>query len=102
MNVEYFPTICLTAVPDSPYDVTLDQCNNDNAVVHFTFLESMRNFVPMKNFSIEAMTNHESNKWIEVNMLPWRYMVSGIVGLAPKWVRLAPNGTNPGLFQIRF
>ena len=27
--------------------------------------------------------------------------VSGMVGLAPKWVRLAPNGTNPGLFQIR-
>ena len=26
----------------------------------------------------------------------------GMVGLAPKWVRLAPNGTNPGLFQIRF
>ena len=22
--------------------------------------------------------------------------------LAPKWVRLAPNGTNPGNFQIRF
>ena len=27
---------------------------------------------------------------------------AGMVGLAPKWVRLAPNGTNPGLFQIRF
>ena len=27
---------------------------------------------------------------------------TGMVGLAPKWVRLAPNGTNPGLFQIRF
>ena len=26
----------------------------------------------------------------------------GMVGLAPKWVRLAPNETNPGLFQIRF
>ena len=28
---------------------------------------------------------------------------AGMVGLAPKWVRLAlaPNGTNPGLFQIR-
>ena len=25
---------------------------------------------------------------------------SGKVGLAPKWVRLATNGTNPGLFQI--
>ena len=25
-----------------------------------------------------------------------------MVDLAPKWVRLAPNGTNPGLFQIRF
>ena len=25
-----------------------------------------------------------------------------MVGLAPKWVRLAPNGTNPGTFQIRF
>ena len=27
---------------------------------------------------------------------------AGMVGLAPKWVRLAPNGTNPGFFQIRF
>ena len=27
---------------------------------------------------------------------------AGVGGLAPKWVRLAPNGTNPGLFQIRF
>ena len=26
----------------------------------------------------------------------------GMVGLPPKWVRLAPKGTNPGLFQIRF
>ena len=26
----------------------------------------------------------------------------GMVGLAPKWVRLATKGTNPGLFQIRF
>ena len=25
-----------------------------------------------------------------------------MVGLAPKWIRLAPNGTNPGLFNIRF
>ena len=25
-----------------------------------------------------------------------------MVGLAPKWVRFAPNGINPGLFQIRF
>ena len=33
-----------------------------------------------------------------------RLHVSGteMVGLAPKWVRLAPNWTNPGLFQIRF
>ena len=29
-------------------------------------------------------------------------MTAGMVGLAPKWVRLAPNGRNPGLFQIRF
>ena len=25
-----------------------------------------------------------------------------MIGLAPKWVRLAPNGTNPGIYQIRF
>ena len=25
-----------------------------------------------------------------------------MVGLVPKWVRLAPNETNSGLFQIRF
>ena len=29
-------------------------------------------------------------------------MTAGMVGLAPNWVRLVPNGTNPGLFQIRF
>ena len=28
--------------------------------------------------------------------------VTGMVGLAPKWDRLASNGTNPGLFPIRF
>ena len=27
---------------------------------------------------------------------------TGMVGLASKWVRFAPNGTNSGLFQIRF
>ena len=27
---------------------------------------------------------------------------AGMLGLAPKWFRLAPNGTNPWLFQIRF
>ena len=27
---------------------------------------------------------------------------AGMGGLDPKWIRLAPNGTNPGLFQIRF
>ena len=27
---------------------------------------------------------------------------TGMVGLTPKWVRLALNGTNPRLFQIRF
>ena len=30
------------------------------------------------------------------------YAMPGMVGLALKWVRLAPNGTNPGIFQIRF
>ena len=28
--------------------------------------------------------------------------VSRLPDLAPKWVRLAPKGTNPGNFQIRF
>ena len=27
---------------------------------------------------------------------------SGMLNLAPKGLRLAPSGTNPGLFQIRF
>ena len=31
-----------------------------------------------------------------------RVIPAGMVGLAPNWVRLAPNGINPGLFQIRF
>ena len=26
----------------------------------------------------------------------------GMLGLAPKWSRLAPNGTNPGSFHFRF
>ena len=30
-----------------------------------------------------------------------RHLLPGMVGLAPKWVRLAPNRINPGLFQIR-
>ena len=30
------------------------------------------------------------------------YVKAGMVGLAVKWVRLAPNWTNPALFQIRF
>ena len=37
---------------------------------------------------------------------PWHrsrvVIETGMVVLAPKWVRLAQNGTNPGLFQIRF
>ena len=31
----------------------------------------------------------------------WHFW-TGMVGLAPKWVRLAPNWTNPGIFQISF
>ena len=27
---------------------------------------------------------------------------TGMGGVAPKWVRLAPNGINPVLFQIKF
>ena len=27
------------------------------------------------------------------------YLEAGMVVLAPKWVRLAPNGTNPGAFS---
>ena len=30
------------------------------------------------------------------------YSVPGVAGLDSKWVRWDPNGTNPGLFQIRF
>ena len=30
------------------------------------------------------------------------YLAHSVAGLTQKWVRLAPNGTNPGLFQIRF
>ena len=33
---------------------------------------------------------------------PMVELKAGVVGFAPKWVRFAPNGTNPGLFQIRF
>ena len=29
-------------------------------------------------------------------------LTSGVPGLASNWVRLAPNGTNLGLFQIKF
>ena len=27
---------------------------------------------------------------------------TGMSGVAPKWVKLAPSETNPGLYQIRF
>ena len=29
------------------------------------------------------------------------HVLSGISDLGPKWLRLSPNGTNPGLFHIR-
>ena len=29
----------------------------------------------------------------------WSQCRTGMVGLAPTWVRLAPNGTNPGFFR---
>ena len=32
----------------------------------------------------------------------WDHLNPGMSELAPKWVRLARNGTNPWLFQIRF
>ena len=35
--------------------------------------------------------------------IPGTTFISGMVGLAPKWVRLDPKlEKNPGLFQIRF
>ena len=39
---------------------------------------------------------------LSVDFASLSHYTSGMVGLAPKWVRLATNGTNPGLFQIRF
>ena len=38
----------------------------------------------------------------DVLLIMTGWWTTGMVGLAPKRVRLAPNGTNPGLFQIRF
>ena len=32
----------------------------------------------------------------------WSQCRTGMVGLAPTWVRLAPNGTNPGFFRSDF
>ena len=34
--------------------------------------------------------------------IPTTSQLGMVGGSAPKWVRLAPNGTNPGLYQIRF
>ena len=39
-------------------------------------------------------THRSSTRW----HIRWQ-SGPGMVGLAPKWVRLAPNGTNPGLFS---
>ena len=39
---------------------------------------------------------------LRLRQLRWFLSYSGMVGLATWWVKLAPNGTNPGLFQIRF
>ena len=40
--------------------------------------------------------NELKNKYLR------RYAGARLPDLAPKWVRLAPNGTNLGNFQIRF
>ena len=62
--------------------------------------------------NMKSKTVHSCREWD--NPVTWALVVTdswmsnefrrntGMVGLAPKWVRLAPNGTNPGLFQIRF
>ena len=44
----------------------------------------------------------EMSEFLRQYILSHASLIPGMVGLAPKWVRLAPNGTNPGLFQIRF
>jgi len=44
------------------------------------------------------------NKTDYLNLSPQTVMINGfegMSGLAPKWVRIAPSGTNLGLFQIR-
>ena len=48
---------------------------------------------------------HESNNLFSLDLsdvfFSQMMFRPGMVGLVPKWVRLVPNGTNPGLFQIR-
>ena len=50
------------------------------------------------NPAVSAVYRDRENLW----SFPLNKLITGMVGLAPKWVILAPNGTNPGLFQIRF
>ena len=55
-----------------------------------------------------TLQHFKSRDWLagipgdNFTLVCWSQQNTGMVGLAPKWVRLAPNGTNPGLFQIRF
>ena len=58
-------------------------------------------------YTSELAERGVSGEWEQKSFVPsvstGKYtLLSGMVALAPKWVRLAPNGTNPGLFQIRF
>ena len=49
-----------------------------------------------------SSTKQQQIRWNNAQLAQRCLLNSGVVGLAPKWVRLVLKGTNPGLFQIRF
>ena len=64
-------------------------------LANYTYYFSLLVYKQYTQINWKSVFNDEYNSRIN-NVL------AGLVGLAPKWGRLAPKWTNPGLFQIRF
>ena len=75
-------------------------------VIHNKFIHQVKkpkNYLKRKSLSSSLNENNKFPIYIhKVTQKRREKCEPGMVGLAPKWVGLAPNGTNPGLFQIRF
>ncbi|KAK0044610.1 neuroglian-like isoform X2 [Biomphalaria pfeifferi] len=58
------------AVPDPPYNVTLEDCDANKAKVRWTFDEKMRNFVNMIKFIVEYTTEYKPGVWKTATSIP--------------------------------